>query len=358
MGIEPDRNPFTEVCAAIEQELRAFNRTGMPSAFPGGMKAFIVLVFLVPLAVFADFGPRSFEGPGFTAIVAAYRPETEAILKLIEEHPDASIEKTMRFRGVTYHLGTYESMPILVFETGISIANAAMTTQMAIDYFPIETLYFAGIAGGVNQELAKGDVTIPGKWAYHDESAYFNPSGEGESHIVADYYRNSAWFYPENRPAGMDIPDYNNFDLIYPDEVSIIKDEWDRPRPYAWFVAPEDLLAEAEKAVEGLELINAAGEPARLLIGGAAVTGSVFVDNARYREWLRAVWKADVTEMESAAIAQVCEVNNIPWLIVRGVSDLAGAQKGKNEENLYDRLASRNASSVLFAILSARSGSD
>jgi adenosylhomocysteine nucleosidase len=322
------------------------------------MKVFTILFLFLPLAAFSDFGPRSFDGPGFTAVVAAYRPETEAILKLIEEHPDASIEKTMRFRGVTYHLGTYESMPILVFETGISIANAAMTTQMAIDYFPIETLYFAGIAGGVNPDLAKGDVTIPGKWAYHDESAYFNPSESDDAHIVADYYRKNAFFYPENRPAGMDVPDYTNFGMIYPDEVSIIKDDWERPRPHAWFTASEALLEEAKEAVSGLELVNASGEPARLLIGGAAVTGSVFVDNADYRKWLRESWMADVTEMESAAIAQVCEVNNIPWLIVRGVSDLAGAQKGKNEENLYDRLASRNASSVLFAILSAKSGSD
>jgi adenosylhomocysteine nucleosidase len=86
-------------------------------------------------------------------------------------------------------------------------------------------------------------------------------------------------------------------------------------------------------------------------VGGNGVTGSVFVDNREYRKWLREVYQADVTEMESAAVGQVCAINQIDWIVIRAVSDLAGGQEGKNEENIYDLDASRVGAAVLFALL-------
>jgi adenosylhomocysteine nucleosidase len=37
--------------------------------------------------------------------------------------------------------------------------------------------------------------------------------------------------------------------------------------------------------------------------------------------------------MESAAVTKVCFVNNVDWLVIRSISDLAGGQPGKNVEN-------------------------
>ena len=93
------------------------------------------------------------------------------------------------------------------------------------------------------------------------------------------------------------------------------------------------------------------GKPIQVQVGGNGVTGSVFVDNAEYRTWLREVFKANVAEMESASVAQVCFVNDIDWVIIRSVSDLAGGQKGKNEESVFDAIASGTGTRLMLGLL-------
>ena len=90
---------------------------------------------------------------------------------------------------------------------------------------------------------------------------------------------------------------------------------------------------------------------AKLHVGGNGVTGSVFLDNREYRKWTREVFNAEVTEMESAAIGQVCTVNDVDWVIIRAISDLAGGQEGVNVEHIYDKEVSRVGANVLFAVM-------
>lgn len=292
-------------------------------------------------------GKMTAAGRPYTALVTAYDPEIEALIQLLEARPDHAWTRDIERVGVRFKAGRVGDRPILVFATQMSIANAAMSMQIALDHFAIERVLYAGIAGGVNPELEKGDVVVPARWFYHDESAYFNPDPDNPgAYIVADYFRNSSWFYPEHRPADPHLPDYDNFGMIFPDDVLIVKPGRPEPFPISYFSATPALLDAAREVGDAL-----ADRDFRLDIGGNAVTGSVFVDNADYRRWLRRVWRAEVTEMESAAVGQVCEVNGVPWVIVRGVSDLAGGQEGKNEENLYDSLASEHAGAVLLALL-------
>jgi adenosylhomocysteine nucleosidase len=86
-------------------------------------------------------------------------------------------------------------------------------------------------------------------------------------------------------------------------------------------------------------------------VGGNGVTGSVFLDNREYRKWTREVFSAEVTEMESAAIGQVCTINEVDWVIIRAISDLAGGQEGLNVESKYDTEVSRIGANVLFSVL-------
>ena len=92
---------------------------------------------------------------------------------------------------------------------------------------------------------------------------------------------------------------------------------------------------------------------AQLTVGGNGVTGSVFLDNREYRKWTRDVFDAEVTEMESAAVGQVCTINDVDWVIIRAISDLAGGQEGVNVEHIYDQEVSRVGANVLFAVLDA-----
>jgi nucleoside phosphorylase len=54
------------------------------------------------------------------------------------------------------------------------------------------------------------------------------------------------------------------------------------------------------------------------------VSGPLFVANRDYRAWLFNAWRAEVVDLESAAIAQVCWANRVPFISVRSISGLAG----------------------------------
>lgn len=299
-----------------------------------------------------SYGPRTFDSPGYTALVVAYSPEMQGLLETIDQRPDASLTEIVRFKGVTYRLGQFQGEPILVFATGMSIANAAMTMQMAFDYFPVKQIIYMGIAGAVNPQWLPGDVVVPERWYYHDESVYSNPdpNAPGEF-ILPDYYAAFLAEQPERKALDPSIPNYKPFAFVHPDEVVIIKDGMDEPEDAAYFSATSRLLEAARVAAMKLPRQTVGDREVAISVGGNGVTGSVFLDNREYRQWTREVFEAEVTEMESAAIGQVCYINEVDWIIIRAVSDLAGGQEGVNEENLYDIDASLVGAQLLFALL-------
>ncbi|MBU2978170.1 5'-methylthioadenosine/S-adenosylhomocysteine nucleosidase [Alteromonas sp. C1M14] len=308
----------------------------------------------------SNYGPKVFDSTPFTAIVVAYGPEMKGILGRIDADPGAQITEVVRYKGVTYRMGMYHDEPVLVFATGMSIANAALTMQMAFDYFPIKQVVYMGIAGAVNPQWQPGDVIVPERWYYHDESVYTNPdpSNDGE-YILPEYYAKFLAEQPARRQVDPHVPKYENFQFIHPDEVLIIKDGMDEPEDTPYFSATPRLLDAARKAMMAMPEQRILGErKAKLTVGGNGVTGSVFLDNRAYRKWTRTVFDAEVTEMESAAVGQVCTINDIDWVIIRAVSDLAGGQEGVNVEHIYDKEVSRVGANVLFAVLDALARED
>lgn len=299
------------------------------------------------------YGPAQFSQPAFTAITVAYAPEMEGILNRIEEDPDAVIDTSVTIKGVTYRIGRYHDEPILVFATGMSIANAAMTMQMALDYFPVKQVVYMGIAGAVNPKWQPGDVIVPARWYYHDESVYTNedPNQPGR-YILPDYY--AAFMQEQEARLAKDpyLPKYKPFHFIHPDEVLIIKDGMEKPEDTAYFSASPRLLDAAKEAIASMSVQRVLDErDAKLFVGGNGITGSVFMDNREYRQWTRDVFNAEVTEMESAAIGQVCTINQVDWVVIRAISDLAGGQEGVNVEHIYDKEVSRIGANVLFSVL-------
>lgn len=307
----------------------------------------------VPEVVSAAYGPKQFDSPAMTAIVVAYEPEMKGILGRIQADEGASIEQVVKFKGVTYRIGQYHDEPVLIFATGMSIANAAMSMQMAFDYFPVKQVVYMGIAGAVNPQWQPGDVVVPERWYYHDESVYVNPDPEKEGeYLVPEYYARFMQEQPARKAIDTHRPDYKPFGFIHPDEVLIIKEGMDAPQDTPYFSASQPLLDAARRAFETLPPQPVMDQRnATLSVGGNGVTGSVFLDNREYRKWTRDVFNAEVTEMESAAVGQVCTINDIDWMIIRAVSDLAGGQEGVNVEHIYDEAVSRIGANALFAVL-------
>jgi len=291
------------------------------------------------------------DGGAYTVLMTAYAPEIQALLSEVEKHPLGSIETSFRVKGITYWEGTFGDTPVLLMATGMSIANAAMSTQMVLDYFPVERILYAGISGGVNPEWKVGDVVVPERWYYHDESAYFNPAAE-EGWLEARYYQNNREKQEAKKDPHWHL--YQNFGMIFPDEVLVIREGMEKPEPMAYFTVTPHLLETAREALADFSLPKVSEDrQAKVSVGGNAVTGSVFVDNRDYRLWLRDTFKAELTEMESAAVGQVCFINGVDWLIIRSLSDLAGGQEGENEEHIFADVASQTAVMVMLRILEA-----
>ena len=87
------------------------------------------------------------------------------------------------------------------------------------------------------------------------------------------------------------------------------------------------------------------------MVGGNGVSGQAFVDNAEFREYAFAIFKAKVLDMESAAVAHVALSNAVPFLAVRSLSDLAGGGEEANQMATFMAIASANSAAVVEAIL-------
>lgn len=72
--------------------------------------------------------------------------------------------------------------------------------------------------------------------------------------------------------------------------------------------------------------------------GGTAVCGDRFICSAADREFLRDTFSATTCDMETAAIASVCDMASVPYLSVRRVSDDAGddAYSSYKDMNICD----------------------
>ncbi len=301
-------------------------------------KRFSVLPLSVFLLGFLPSAPGKINAPvspkPCVAVMASFPEELAAIEKMMVPDP-AKIEATT-INGITFHAAEIDGKRYLFFLTGMSLVNAAGSTQLAIDRFNVQAVFFTGIAGGVNPAFSPGDVVVPAQWRYHGETVYLNETSPGK-------YDLPGW-YPHKYP---------NFGMTHADDVQVIREGEKEYARVPAFPADERLVALAKTVAASLPKMTVGERASRVNCGGTGVSGTVFCDNADYRKWVFATFQADCLDMESAAIAQVCWQNKTPCLIVRGLSDLAGGQTGKNQMIEFLHAAADHSALVLVKILQA-----
>ena len=242
------------------------------------------------------------------AILGAFDEEV-TILEAQLVNPRAHTIERMQF--IT---GTLNGQNVVITRTGVGKVNAAMTATLIIEHFRPKRVIFTGVAGGLNPELQLGDIVIAQKTAQHD-------LGRLESTEI---------------------------------ENTGVRNPINGKRNPVFFSADPELLQIAETALEGIELNpfqTPQGQRLPRIIRGTVVTGDVFVASDAKRTALHKNLGADAVEMEGAAVAQICWQYNVPCLVIRSLSDNAGANASEDFKKYY-KIAARNSAALVTRIIS------
>ena len=172
--------------------------------------------------------------------------------------------------SMEFYKGKLNGTEAVVVRAGVGKVNAACCTQALIDHFPVSCVINTGIAGSLQASIDIGDIVLATDALEHDMDAVSFGYGLGQ------------------------IPGMEVFS----------------------FTADEKLRKIAK---EGCEKVN----PDISVHEGRVVTGDQFVSSKEKKTWLVDHFDGCCTEMEGAAIAHVAYLNQIPFLIVRAISDKA-----------------------------------
>lgn len=200
--------------------------------------------------------------------------------------------------GYTFHLGVLEGKKVVVVQGGIGKVNAARCAQILIDKFRVGLIINTGVAGAVSSSLNIGDVIVPDVLYQHD----FDVTCLG--------YSKGYMCTGENQ------------DL-----------------PTAYF-PPKDL----RDLVRGIFK-----DPLEVSSGGIA-SGDIFVHDPKMKKKIEFKFGVSAVDMESGAIAQVCSLGNVPFVIVRVISDRADG--GAPEDyKAFEDLAAHKSSHIVECFL-------
>ena len=207
------------------------------------------------------------------------------------------ITETKTLLGLQFHLGEYCGKWIVLVVSGIGKVNAAVCTQVMIDRFGVDAVINTGVAGAIADGLHIGDILISKDAVQHDMDASAVGDPVGTIPRLAESY----------------------------------------------FKADPMLIALAQEAAQE----NA--EQYRALTGRVA-SGDQFIGTQEGKARIRDTVQGDCAEMEGAAIAQVCWLNSVPFVIIRAISD--GADEGVElSYEQFSKLAAKRSSELVGRML-------
>jgi adenosylhomocysteine nucleosidase len=224
-----------------------------------------------------------------------------------------------RAGGFAFRSGRLEGRNVVLVEGGIGKVSAAHVASLLLDRFGCRALVLSGVAGGLDPALGIGDVVIAERMIQHDYGA-----------MVDGDIRH---FRPGVPPIGE-----SRHDPVYH--------------------LDDGLRLSLERALDGFALsalpAAATGGEARHphLRFGTILTGDQFINCETTRRRLFERFWAQAVEMEGAAVAQIAERFGVPCVVVRSLSDLAGADSHM-DIRAFLSVAAAQAATVVRRIIPA-----
>ena len=222
----------------------------------------------------------------YIGIIAAMDEEMMAIKNLMN-----NINENTYF-GRVFYLGEIDDKKVILVKAGVGKVNAASVTQLLIDKFNAQCVINVGSAGAINYDLSYGDIVISTSLVQHD------------------------------------------FDITC----------FDHEKGYITDIGRE--IKADEKLVDIFEKVINKVDSSIRVIKGIIATGDQFLNDSEVKKEIRREFNAECGEMEGAAVAQVCKLCDIPFIIIRSISDKPNSNE-KIDFYKYLEMASNNCAKIV-----------
>ncbi|MDD2905207.1 MAG: 5'-methylthioadenosine/adenosylhomocysteine nucleosidase [Sulfurimonas sp.] len=219
------------------------------------------------------------------AIMGAMPEEIAPILEQLGEY------KTTPYAGNTYYEASYRGVALVIAYSKIGKVFSTLTATTLIEHFGAQKLLFSGVAGAISTSLKVGDLLVATKLSQHDLdiTAFGHPFG----------------YVPEG--------------AVYTE-------------------ADQELIALSKEV---------AHEMNKKIHEGIIATGDQFVANEERKNWIGTTFGADALEMEGASVAVVCDALNVPFFILRAISDAADMDASFSFDAFLETSAKESAAFVI-----------
>ena len=219
-------------------------------------------------------------------IIGAMDEEVKILLSQLKLNK-IQVKANMRF-----NFGQLYNTEVVIVKSGIGKVNAAVCAQILIDDFNVDDIINVGVAGGTAEDISPGDVVIADSLVQHDvdTSAFGDEVGQ--------------------------IPRMDTYD----------------------FKCDRNLVEKAQQACRKIDGIKS--------FIGRIVTGDQFICSTEKIRYLNSKFNALACEMEGGSIAQVAYLNNIPFVIIRSISDNANNGASMDYKK-FTPIAIRNSTEIL-----------
>ena len=197
-------------------------------------------------------------------IIGAMDEEVAQIVEVM------TIEKEETKAQMTFKAGKLSGKDVVIVRSGIGKVNAAVCTQILVDDFNVDYVINTGIAGSLKAEIDIADVVISEAVLHHDMDA----TGFG---------------YAPGQIPRMDTLSFKADQRL----IELAKESCKEAVP--------DIKAHV----------------------GRVVSGDQFISDKDVKKKISDNFDGFCTEMEGAAIAQTAYLNNVPFVILRAISDKA-----------------------------------
>lgn len=224
-------------------------------------------------------------------IIGAMEPEVAVLRDRIENLT------TQTHACMAFHAGTIDGVDVIVSQSGIGKVAASVSTALLIEKFAPDCVINTGSAGGFDPALNVGDVVIGTEVRHHDVDL-------------------TVFGYEMGQCAQM---------------------------PAAYLPHPELARVATQAASSSAANIQ--------VVQGLIATGDSFMADPAKVEYARANFPTmKACEMEAAAIAQTCHLFDVPFVVIRSLSDIAGKQSELSFEE-YLVTAAKNSADMIIAML-------